>query len=357
MTTERATNLDDGALYEARDPQGMHTAIAGLPSQAREAWEAAQAWPLPEGFRTPRRVVALGMGGSAIGADVLASLSAHWRGVPMQVVRGYTAPPVDDDTLVIASSFSGNTEETLEAFEGVLDGPSMRLVVTSGGRLAELARERGVPAFTYSWQGQPRAALGYSFFPLLSVLQRLGAVPVEQAAVEAAFASLEELSQRWGIEAQAADNEAKQLATRMRGRLPVVFGTDVLEVAARRWAGQANENAKQWALFAALPELDHNIIVGFGAPSEVTPLLHVVLLDASVLHPRNRLRVQLTAEALERGGVSHEVVDAGGDDALSCVLRTCYLGDWASLYLAMLNEADPYPVAIIEWLKQQLAER
>ena len=123
-------DLDANEAYERLDAAGMGRAIAELPAQSRQAWEAAQAWELPASLRTPKRVVALGMGGSAIGADIVGTLTAHWRAVPVQVVRGYTAPAIDEDTLVVANSFSGGTEETLEAFEGTLGGPGMRLAIT-----------------------------------------------------------------------------------------------------------------------------------------------------------------------------------------------------------------------------------
>jgi glucose/mannose-6-phosphate isomerase len=300
-------------------------------------------------------VVVLGVGGSAIGADVVATLATHMSNVPVQVVRGYSAPPPDEDTLIVACSYSGETEETLQAFQPTLGGTGMRLAIAGGGRLARLAGSLGYELFQYDFQGQPRAALGWGVFPLLAILQRLGALGIEDGTVEAALTELERAAGDWGIETPHGKNAAKQIAAGLTGRAPLIVGPDILEVAARRWAGQLSENAKQWAFHAALPEVDHNLIVGFGAPRAANSALHVLFLDGLAVHERNRLRVRLTGEALDAASVTHDELLIGGVEPLDAVLRACYLGDWVSLYLAMLNGVDPTPVAPIDRLKQALS--
>ena len=136
----------------------------------------------------------------------------------------------------------------------------------------------------------------------------------------------------------------------------MIFGPDFLEVAARRWAGQMSENAKQWALFAALPELDHNLIVGFGGPDGAREALHVLMLDNAGVHERTRLRIQLTGEALDRAGIAHDELLIGGDNHLDAIMRASYLSDWVSLYLAYLTGADPTEVRAISTLKDALAQ-
>lgn len=347
--------LDDPGLYARIDSGGMHELIATLPEQAREAWAAGQAWEIPNSLGTPGRVVVVGMGGSAIGADVVAALAARSSAVPVHVWRGYDPPVMDDRTLVVACSFSGDTEETLSAFRGTLDRPGMRLAITTGGRLTKLAEEGGHPLFRYGWDGPPRTAFGYGLLPLLAILGRLGVLPVEPGAVETAIDGLAEAARDWAPTAPEQQNAAKQLARRLAGRMPVIIGADFLDVAAVRWARQVNENAKQWAFADALPEADHNLVVGFGSPAELLERLHVVLLDAVPAHERNRLRVRLTAQQLAAAGVPHEIVLVGGETMLDSLLRACYLGDWTSFYLAMLNETDPVATQAIDELKAQLA--
>ncbi len=356
--------LDDPGLYSRLDPAGMRHLIAALPRQAREAWAAGQAWELPAGFRTPRRVVVVGVGGSAIGADVVASLAASVSNVPVQVQRAYAAPVTDDETLVVACSFSGETEETLAALAGARDGPGMRLAITTGGRLAEMANDLGYPQFNYRWDGPPRTAFAYGLFPLLAILKRLDAMPIADGAVERAIEGLDAAAGEWGIQAPEHSSEtpniAKQLARTLAGRIPVIIGVDFLEISARRWAADLNENAKQWAFHEALPEADHNLVSGLGAPAAARDLLHVVLLDSFAVHERNRLRARLTAQLLTEAGIAHTEVSAdggnGAQDMLEATLRACYLGDWVSLYLAMLNEVDPAPIEAIDALKASLAE-
>ena len=350
-------SLDDPRHYARLDAAGMRDRIAGLPDQAREAWAAAQAWELPPSFRTPRRVVVLGVGGSAIGADLVAALAAAASPVPVQVLRGHAPPATEDGTLVVACSFSGETEETLSAFEGTLGGEGMRLAISTGGRLSALAEKRGFPLFRYHWDGPPRSALAYGLLPLLAILQRLDALPAEEGAAERALDGLSSGSTKWGTGAPESSNVAKQVAQRLAGRLPVILGAGILAVAAQRWAQQTSENAKQWAFHAGLPEANHNLVVGLGAPPAAVELMHVVLLDSPATDERSRLRLSLTAGLLDDAGVAHEQLNCGGESALGTALRACHLGDWVSLYLAVLNGVDPTPVPAIDALKAALAER
>lgn len=352
---ELASELDRAELYDRLDVSGMRRLIAELPEQCRVAWEAGERWEIPSTFFKPRRVVILGMGGSAIGADVAATLALRMGSVPLQIVRGYTLPHVDEDTLVVAASYSGDTEETLEAFQAALGTPGMRMALTSGGRLGRLADQLGYAVLHYQYDGPPRAAIGWGIFPLLAVLERLGALDVTAASVATAVRELGQAALDWGVASPYAGNAAKQIAEALHGRVPVIVGPDFFEVAARRWAGQMSENAKQWAFHGALPEVNHNLIVGFGRPELAREALHVLFLDSPLLHPRSRLRVRLTGEALDEAGIQHDELLIGGDEPLDAMLRGTYLGDWVSLYLAMLNGVDPTPIEPIDQLKAKMA--
>ena len=212
--------LDRIETFERLDPGRMRDLIAGLPAQCRAAWAAGQEWRIPESFTKPRRVVVLGMGGSAIGADVVATLAARMSTVPVQIVRGYTLPPIDEQTLVIASSYSGETEETLEAFQAALRGPGMHMAITGGGKLARLGESLNYAVLTYAFEGQPRAAIGWGVFPLLAILSRLGALQVDEATVDAAFVELTQAAADWGIDCPTSENAAKQIAAGLHGPHP-----------------------------------------------------------------------------------------------------------------------------------------
>ncbi len=357
MSRDRAVELDAPDLYLQHDRAGMGALIGAFPEQVRQAWRLGDEWEIPSGWRRPSRVVLAGVGGSAMGADVVASLATMHARVPVQVVRNYCPPPVDEDALVVACSFSGETEETIAALEEAAAGPpAMRLAITTGGRLARLAATLDAAVVSYRWDGPPRTAFGFGLFPLLAILRRLDALPVDREDVERTIARLDEACARWAPDAPAASNEAKQFAARLAGRFPVFIGADFLEVAARRWASQTNENARQWAMHAALPEADHNLVNGLSSPSDVAAQISVILLDDATVHERNRRRVELTAEALTAAGTEHVTWTAGGASPLDAIVQTCFLGDWVSYYLAMLNGVDPTPVPGIDRVKKRMQE-
>jgi len=344
------------AVIAKVDPARFHALLEALPQQARDAWALGQSWPLPPAFRTPARVVLLGLGGSAAGGDVVTALAGLSGCVPVEIVRNYRAPRVDADTLVVACSFSGNTEEVVEAFASTLDTPGgMRLAITTGGRLAALAAERAVPLISYAWDGPPRTAFGYSLFTLLGVLARLQVLPITDAEVEAALGGIDDATKHYGL--STTPNEAKQAAILFGKRLPVIIGTDFLEVAARRFAAEVSENAKQWAFAAALPEFNHNMLQSLGSPGGMPHAIAPIILDSPAAHPRNRVRAAESLQFLLDVHARAQIVDVGGATPLEAIVRATTFASWASYYLALLQGADPMPVEVIDLLKERMAER
>ncbi|MDH7488300.1 MAG: bifunctional phosphoglucose/phosphomannose isomerase [Anaerolineae bacterium] len=348
--------LDDLNAMQRLDPSGMGEAIAGLPRHCREAWAAVQDLPLPPDYALAENVVIAGMGGSAIGGALLQGIIAGECPVPIAICRDYDLPAfVDERTLVIASSYSGNTEETLSAARQARERGARILVLASGGELLRLAKEWGAPAYTIPFKGQPRAALGYSLIPLLGIAQRLGWVADKSADVADAAAVVE----RWGAElaphVPAERNAAKQTAARLHGRIPFTYGAEHLAQVAARWQGQFNENAKNFAGHAILPELNHNTVEGFGHPDGVGAPLTVFILRSDLYHPRNRLRCDITGEVLDKNGIAWEAVRPRGQTRLAEVLSLIHFGDWVSYYLALLNGEDPTQIANIGHIKRRLA--
>ena len=347
--------LDDPARIAPLDPGGMLAAIGDLPRQCRQAWQEAQGFHLPEGYRRVGKMAVLGMGGSAIAGDYLGALGTR---LPLGVVRAYDLPPwVDGDTLAVASSYSGDTEETLGACQQALERGARVVAITCGGRLGELARERGLPLFTIAYRAQPRAALGYSLMPLLRVAHLVGALDDPTPLVDEALSVLEAERERLDAPVPSSRNPAKALARRLHGRLVVVYGAGPLAAAARRFKTQVNENAKAWAFCEELPEADHNAIVGFARPEEVARRTCAVFLRSPRLHRRLLLRYQFTQQALEEAGVECQALEVPGEGPLAMLLAATLLADYASFYLALLNGVDPTPVPEIERLKAWLAQR
>ncbi len=351
-------NLDDPMLFSELDPSGMIERIGELPQQCRAAWALAQGIELPPAYGEVRHVVILGMGGSAIGGALLQGLVAGECAVPITVVRGYTLPAFvrGPRILVIACSYSGNTEETLSAFgEGLARGARLA-AITTGGKLAALAQERGVPLVRFDYRSQPRAALGYSFALLLGLLCRLGLLRDYSADLEEAGRVMETWQAEIGPDVPTPRNAAKSLAGRLVDRLPVAYGAGFLSTVANRWKTQFNENSKHWAFFEEMSELHHNAVVGLGIPQAVRDQAVVLMLRSSLDHPRVQVRWEVTRELLLREGVAAETLQGRGESRLAQMLSLIHFGDYASFYLAMLNGVDPTPVETIAFLKQRLAE-
>lgn len=351
------TDLDDLTIYQRLDSAGMLGQIKGLPAQCRDAWEKALQFRLPRGYRNADKVVVLGMGGSAIGGDLLRSLAHRLRRPLIFVVRDYDLPPfVDENTLVIASSYSGNTEETLSAFSQALDIRCHKLAMTTGGRLGEMARKAGVPVFTIEHAAPPRAALGYSLMPLIAFFQQLDLFKDMSAEVAEMLGTLEDYLAQCSETVPTAVNPAKQLARNLHGKIAVIYGAGIMSEVARRWKTQINENSKAWAFFEVLPELNHNAVVGYEMPKELAAKLFVVMLRSSHTHHRTLLRYEVTAQLLGQHGIPHQIVNAPRKGELAQMMGMVYFGDWVSYYLALLYGVDPTPVKAIDYLKTRLSQ-
>jgi glucose/mannose-6-phosphate isomerase len=350
--------LDDLEAYKRIDPQGMLDRIRDLPHQCRAAWQEVQTLQLPDDYSDIENVVILGMGGSAIAGDFLRSLVALESPIPVFSHRDYELPLlVDGRTLLIASSYSGNTEEVLSCFERGLGTGAKKVVVTGGGKLLTTARANGVPAFVFHYESEPRAALGYGIMPLLAIAQKVDIVADKDEDVDEAIAVMLGLATRIDETVPLDSNPAKQLAQRLHQRLPVVYGAGILTQVARRWKGQLNETSKMWCFYEELPEANHNALVGYGLPKEIAAKALVVFLRAPSLHPRILLRYDLTQTALEEAGVESATVDAEGKSPLAQMMSAVLFGDWVSLYLATLNGVEPAPTPPIATLKERLASR
>jgi glucose/mannose-6-phosphate isomerase len=350
-------NLDDNSVYASLDKFGMGAQIRDLPNQCRQAWDKASRFVIPSSYADIDKVVILGMGGSAIGGDLLRGLTSALNRPLVLVHRDYDLPAwVDDRTLVIGASYSGNTEETISGFTQALKKGCKKLVISTGGRLTELARENGVPVFVIEHASPPRAALGYSLLPLLAIMHSLGFISAEAADVDGMVSALETLGASWQEDSPVERNQAKVLASRLYERIAVIYGAGILTDVARRWKTQINENSKQWAFFETLPELNHNAVLGYRYPVGTPDRVCVLLLRCQSLHPRTLFRYKITGELLDQYNIPHQYIDGQGDTDLTQVMSLVLLGDWVSYYLAMHNGIDPSPIPQIDLLKKRLSE-
>ncbi len=284
-----ASVLDAHDTYERLDPRGLYGRIAALPEQIEEAWAAARALELPAAYRDAQRVVVLGMGGSGIGGSLMQALAVDIGArTPVSVVRGYTLPAwVDARALVLASSNSGNTEETVTALRAAIAAGARCVAIATGGAAGAIwRRSTASRALTFAWHGEPRSALGWSTASLLAICGGLGLLPDLAPELPPALDAVRALRIEIARDVPEASNAAKQLARRLAGKLPVFVGAQALAPVAYRWRTQVNENAKSWAIAEELPEMNHNAPLGYGAPKALLPLLHAVILRHAAMHPR-----------------------------------------------------------------------
>ncbi|OPZ75491.1 MAG: bifunctional phosphoglucose/phosphomannose isomerase [Firmicutes bacterium ADurb.Bin456] len=338
------------------DTTGMFEALEGLPAQCGQA-----CWDLAGGIELPQtgaisNIVVTGLGGSAIGGDLLRVYTASKMAVPVIVNRDYVLPQfVGPDTLVFAVSYSGNTEETLSAYSEARSRGASVVAVTTGGQLGELASRDGVPLIGVPGGISPRAATGFLFIPTLRVLQKLGLLEDSVDEITEMIDFIRTIREKLAPEAPQAENQAKQLAQKLYNRIPVIWGsTGTTEVVAQRWKGQINENAKAPAYWNVLPELNHNEIVGFQFPRELLKKLHVVILRDERDHPRVHKRIEITRDVIKAVVDGCTEVWATGEGVLSRLFSLIYTGDYTSVYLAALYGVDPGPVKVIDHLKKEL---
>ena len=340
------------------DPAGMHAVIAGLPKQCIQAMALTEqsAAVIPD--KKYRAAVICGMGGSAIAGDLLASYLTDKAAFPVIVNRNYGLPGwVGRDDLVIASSYSGDTEETLAGFDESLARGAAICGITSGGELQRRCGERGLPCLEIPGGLPPRGALGYSLFGILGTLIKSRLVPDCRVEVMETVRLLETLAKEYDPGAPSSSNRAKSLAQQLHNGMPVIYASsDSMGGVARRWANQLNENAKVLSYWALFPELCHNEIVGWEKLPEIRKQTRVVFLEDQDDHPRNALRARIVKEILDPSAAGLFTVKSQGTSLLARMLSLVYLGDWVSLYLAHLNQVDPTPVQRIAELKVRLKE-
>jgi glucose/mannose-6-phosphate isomerase len=337
---------------EAIDVDKQIDDVLGLPEHLRDALWRVESAQL-ERHDAPGGLIVAGMGGSAIGGTLARAALGDRASRPIVVMRDYGVPSwTTPDATVLCASYSGNTEETLAAFEAAGALGARRVVATTGGKLAEAARAEDVPVIPLPGAFQPRAAVGYMLVIALEVAAACGAAESLHSEIDVAAAHTEELIAEWGPEG-AEGSLAKQLARGLHGTVPQIAGAGLTAPIAYRWKTQLNENAKIPAFASALPELNHNELVGWTGAAELGRF-SAVFLDDSDLHPRVRQRIELTRGLIGATAAGTFRVESRGETRTERLVSLVLLGDLVSLYLAVLRGVDPTPVAALEQLKGAL---
>ncbi len=341
----------------AVDVSNVYNLIKQFPSQAQEAAKIGNAANVRLPSKGIENIVLCGLGGSAIGGDLLKSYLADELTVPFTVNRSYSLPKfVGTKTLVIISSYSGNTEETNAAHREAIKRRAKILCISSNGVTAKLAKAKRTPLITIPGGLPPRCALGYSFFPLLIALGKMGFIKNKTRDIRETIKLLEEKSTEYGTPDEST-NMALQLAAQLKGRPGVVYSsTERFDAVNTRWRGQIAENAKSLLFGHVLPEMNHNELVGWKVLSEMMRETQVFFLRDKGDHKRIAYRMDITKQIIGEHTTRITEVWSEGTSLLARMFSLVYLGDWVSYYLAILHKEDPMPVAVIDHLKNELSK-
>jgi glucose/mannose-6-phosphate isomerase len=343
------------------DPGNMYNHIFDFPEQMARAQNIGISWNIdPNFFLDIKNIVLIGMGGSAIGGDLARSYLSSKLEIPFYVCRHYKLPEfVDDETLIIASSYSGNTEETLSALDDALDRKAMLAAITTGGMMADVCKLNAIPMATLPAGMQPRAALGFSFVPLLVLLEKVKLISGVTGDITATIERLKVFRQEYIEDSAVKSNPAKKLAEQLRGKIVVIYsGPTLTDAVAVRWKGQICENAKTLAFANQFAEFNHNELVGWSdLTRQYNENLSVIILRDKDDHPQIKKRMDIVKPLIEDTGTEVIEVESRGGSELERMFSLIQFGDFVSYYLAILNKQDPTPVITIEMLKAALADK
>ncbi|MDD4902749.1 MAG: SIS domain-containing protein [Patescibacteria group bacterium] len=345
------------------DEEKVAASIASLPAQIADIMKQAQKLKLPPAYKKINRVVVNGMGGSNLGARIVASVFKDEAKVPILIEPGYQVPAyIDRNTLYIISSYSGNTEEPVGTFvEAKKRGAKIIGITESGSknRLAEIMEKEGVPGLifnpTQNPSGQPRLGLGYAIFALLALLSRAGVIKINPLEIARIILALEKNNFRLDLTAADWKNPAKQVAKKIYGKEIVLVGAEFLEGNLHAWRNQFCETAKNFADYLVLPDLNHYAMEGLAHPASNKKNSIFIFVESDLYRPRIKKRSQLTREIVRKNKIEAIELKLKSKTKLAAAAELLQLGSWITFYLAMLNQVNPNSIQWVDWFKKKLA--
>ncbi len=342
---------------EIHDSTNIFKVLSDFPEQVKQAVEIGNNISIDMDISGIKNIIITGLGGSAIGGDLLRSYLQYEINIPVQQNRNYYLPHyADENTLVIASSYSGETEETISAYNDAKSKGCKIVCISSGGRLSVMAENDGNYVIKVPRGYQPRCALAFSFFTMLKLFIRLKFIPERDRDIQGVIELASERSMQYGNYSEAS-NSAVNIAEHLHGKIPIIYSSnDLLDVVNLRWRGQFAENSKTLAFGNYFPELNHNEIVGWQENSEFLRNFALIYLLDREDNPRIVKRQKITKEILEPYRGMDIEVESEGTSKLERIFDLVYLGDWISFYLAVINKTDPAPIEKINILKNKLME-
>ncbi|MCM8797951.1 MAG: bifunctional phosphoglucose/phosphomannose isomerase [Candidatus Omnitrophica bacterium] len=345
-------------LIKRFDNLNMLPLLQDFPAQCKDSYLLGEEIKIPPTYHLFKYVVFCGMGGSAIGGDIIRAAYLYRIKFPIFVIKNYSLPNfVDEETLFFVCSYSGNTEETISAYQEAKKRRAKIIVISSGGILRELAEKDASPFVKIPPGYPPRQALAYFVFTPLKILEKINILPNLEPEWQETISLLEKLRDKNFSPEVKKGNFAWELAQLLKNKFPVIYGQiDYLEAVCARWRAQLAENSKVLSSIHFFPEMNHNEIVGWRFPEAVLKKFFIIFLRDNQEQERIERRIEVTKEIFSRDGFKFKEVRAEGNFLLARIFSLIYLGDYVSYYLALLNRVDPTPVEPIVYLKNKLSD-
>ncbi len=351
--------LDNLSTINKFDSLNMLGSLELLGKQIEQIAAQAKGIKTPQAYKSARNIVVAGMGGSSLGAHIIKSVFHDDLKIPTEVVNGYCIPGyVDSKTLVLVSSYSGNTEEAVAALREAKQKQAKIAIITSGGVLEEFARKNKIPALIFTTENNPchspRMGLGYSIFGQIILLSKLGFLKISSAQIIKAAKTVEKYAEKFGFNSFEIDNPAKQMAVNLGERSVWYAASEHLSGNAHAAANQINENAKRFAGYFLIPELNHHLMEGMMNPKSNQKELAFVFLESDLYDSRVQKRYEITKKVLEKNHIYHLSYGCVESDALSQACEALVFCSYVSFYLAMLEGIDPTAIPFVDFFKNEL---
>lgn len=359
MPTSILDNLDQIKKLDSLNSLGS---IEQLGSQVQHIWQVSRDLHFDESYKDITSVVVAGMGGSILGTHVIQTVFKDELKVPVIIIPDYEMPSyVNEHTLVIASSYSGTTEETLSAVKDAQTKGAKIAGITSGGELATFLRENNYPAVifepTYNPSNSPRMALGYSVFGQMALFAQAGLLKIDDDEYQAVMETIAQNQLKFSVQVEQENNMAKLLAFEMVGRIPVITAAEHLEGVAHVFANQINESGKNYSEFRVIPELNHHLMEGLQFPAATQDALLFLTIHSDLYLRSNALRMELTQEVLDKNHVEYRTHQLTSQSKLEQAFEFLLFSSYTAFYLALLNNQNPTPNPWVDWFKAELKKR
>jgi len=351
--------IDDAKTIARLDSGNVRASIDALPDQVAAAWSEAQEISVPASYREADQIVACGMGGSSLPSHLINSVYGRALRVPFSFFNGYELPgSVGRHSVVVVSSYSGTTEETLACFKAAKARKAKIIGITTGGPLAKLLKKEKAPAYIfkpkYNPCGQPRLGLGYMTAGLLGLLNSIQDFGLDIDELETIPEMLRSVCGGWGTEVPSGANAAKLMAHALSGTVPVIISAEHLAGNGHITQNQIHECAKQFAVAFQLPELNHHLLEGLAMPNEIRRLLAPVFIDSNLYSERIKRRFKATQKVLAKQGYGYNLFQATAPAPLGQAFETVAFGSWVSFYMAIQNRIDPSNIPWVDFFKKEL---